>query len=168
MDIYNAVRRKANIDTRLAPQLNDINKWLEKLCEAGWSTLYEPTPGEEIRDRFILTLCSSWQKQLIAEYGDTVCLDSTHNTCCGNNDEKIFLSTILARDHVTGHGVRLAFMLTNQESHYPLEHFLKWLRRACQFTPNMIMIDFSNTEALAIRKSFPNLIIHISYCYWHL
>ncbi|KIJ46977.1 hypothetical protein M422DRAFT_249256 [Sphaerobolus stellatus SS14] len=102
MDIYNA-------------------KWLEKLCEAGWNTLYEPTPGEEIRDGFTLALCSPWQKQLIAEYGDTVCLDSTHNTCRGNNDEKIFLSTILARDRVTGRGVPLAFMLTNRESHYPLD-----------------------------------------------
>ncbi|KIJ33949.1 hypothetical protein M422DRAFT_264088 [Sphaerobolus stellatus SS14] len=73
MDIYNAVRRKVDIDTRLAPQLNEsIEEWLKKLNAVGWSTLYEPTPGEEIRNGFTLALCSPWQQELIPQYGDTI------------------------------------------------------------------------------------------------
>ncbi|KIJ32606.1 hypothetical protein M422DRAFT_265491 [Sphaerobolus stellatus SS14] len=139
MDIYNAVRHKIDIDTRLAPQLNEsIEEWLKKLNEVGWSTLYEPTPGEEIRNGFTLALCSPGNK-----------------------------STVLARNQVTGRDVPLAFMLTNHESHFLLEHFLKWLRK-CQFAPKTIMIDCSDTEALAIRKACPDVVVHILYCYWHL
>ncbi|KIJ44576.1 hypothetical protein M422DRAFT_252194 [Sphaerobolus stellatus SS14] len=64
MDIYNAIRRKADIDTRLAPKLNEsIEEWLKKLNAAGWSTLYKLTPSKKIRDGFTLALTSPWQKE---------------------------------------------------------------------------------------------------------
>ena len=48
MDIYNAIRHKGDIDTRLAPELDgSVALWLEKLCTDGWSMLKEATPGEE-------------------------------------------------------------------------------------------------------------------------
>ncbi|KIJ31011.1 hypothetical protein M422DRAFT_267433 [Sphaerobolus stellatus SS14] len=169
MDMYNAVRRKVDVDTRLAPELGEsIGAWIERLKEDGWSILYDKTPGEEAHGGWTLGLCSPWQKELILEYGDTVCLDSTHSTCRGEAAEKVFLTTVLARDHVTGRGAPRAFMLTNKESHCPLQHFLEWLRMDSQFAPETIMIDCSDTEALAIEKAFPDLVIRILYCYWHL
>ncbi|KIJ43680.1 hypothetical protein M422DRAFT_252920 [Sphaerobolus stellatus SS14] len=141
---------------------------MERLRGTGWSTLYEPTPGEEGCGGYTLAFVSPWQKKLIGEYADTVCLDSTHNTCKGMDKEKVFLNTVLTQDRVTGKGVPLAFMLTNYESHCPLEHFLKWLRQECSFEPESIMIDCSDTKALGINKSFPDRAIMIIYCYWHL
>ncbi|KIJ26744.1 hypothetical protein M422DRAFT_272139 [Sphaerobolus stellatus SS14] len=120
-------------------------------AEQGWLNSFEPTPGEGDRNGFTMAFCSPWQAKLIAEYGDTVCLDSTHNTCRGENKEKIFLNTVLTRDHVTGRGVPLAFMLTNLESHFPFERFLKWLRQECNFEPTTFDRPVS-----------------ILYCYWHL
>ncbi|KIJ28981.1 hypothetical protein M422DRAFT_269680 [Sphaerobolus stellatus SS14] len=169
MDIYNAVRRKAMIDTILAPTIGEsLQLLMERLKDKGWSTLFEPTPGEGDRNGFTLAFCSPWQHKLIAEYGDIVCLDSMHNTCHGENKEKIFLNTVLTRDRVTGRGIPLAFMLTNLESHFPLEHYLKWLRRECNFEPSTLMIDCSDTEALGINKAFSDHPISILYCYWHL
>ncbi|KIJ26048.1 hypothetical protein M422DRAFT_272907 [Sphaerobolus stellatus SS14] len=49
MDIYNAIQRKTDIDTRRASQLSEnIEESVKKLDVAGWTTLYESTPGEEI------------------------------------------------------------------------------------------------------------------------
>jgi hypothetical protein len=62
MDIFNAIRRKAMIDTILAPTLiESIELWMKRLHEKGWSTIYEPTPGEESRNGFTLGFCSPWQ-----------------------------------------------------------------------------------------------------------
>jgi len=66
----------------------------------------------------MLNLFLTIAAQLSAEYGDIVCLDSTHNTCRGKDQEKIFLNTILTRDRVTGKGAPIAFMLTNLESQW--------------------------------------------------
>ncbi|KIJ25140.1 hypothetical protein M422DRAFT_273916 [Sphaerobolus stellatus SS14] len=168
-DIYNATKRKAMATTYLSPDPDEsIRLWMDALRKKGWTVAYEPTPGEESRQGFTIQLCSKWQKSLIPHYGETVCLDSTHNTCKGPLREKMFLSTILARDRVTGKGVPLAWMITNLESHYPLVQFLKWLRTECSFSPRTIMIDCSDTEALAIKLAFSDLIISILFCYWHL
>jgi len=51
---------------------------------------------------------------------------------------------------------------------FPLEHYLKWLRRECRFEPETFMIDCSDTEALGINKAFSDRPICILYCYWHL
>ena len=69
------------------------------------------------------TIPVSWNKKLLAKYSETVCLDSTHNTCKGPSSEKMFLSTILARDRVTGRGVLLAWLITNHESQYVMIFF---------------------------------------------
>jgi hypothetical protein len=37
-----------------------IELWLEKLHQAGWFTLYEPTPGEEVQGGYTLALFSPW------------------------------------------------------------------------------------------------------------
>ncbi|KIJ55574.1 hypothetical protein M422DRAFT_240188 [Sphaerobolus stellatus SS14] len=106
--------------------------------------------------------------KLILQYGDTICLDSTHNNCKGPLCEKMFLSSILGPDRVTGKGVPLAWLITNFESHHPLTQFLKWLRINCGFNPHSVMTDCSDTEALAINLAFPGVSVKILYCYWHL
>jgi hypothetical protein len=48
MDIYNATHRNINSHTFLAPDIEEsIQLWMQKLNKSGWTTLYEPTPGEE-------------------------------------------------------------------------------------------------------------------------
>ncbi|KIJ39643.1 hypothetical protein M422DRAFT_257471 [Sphaerobolus stellatus SS14] len=116
-DIYKAARRKAKHETILAPEIGEnVKLWMEWLRGTGCSTLYEPTPGEEGRGGYTLVFVSPWQKKLIGEYADAMCLDPTHNTCKGMDKEKVFLNTVLTQDWVTGKGVPLAFMLTKYES----------------------------------------------------
>jgi hypothetical protein len=62
MDIFNAIHCKAMIDTILAPTLvESVKLWMKHLQEKGWSTIYEPTPGEESWNGFTLGFCSPWQ-----------------------------------------------------------------------------------------------------------
>ncbi|KIJ34446.1 hypothetical protein M422DRAFT_263401 [Sphaerobolus stellatus SS14] len=188
-DIYNATRRKQREDTFLDDNPDtSIRLWMEILTKKGRSATYKKTPGEEARNGFSIMLCSPWQKeacytfifrmrlliifyffhQLPMKYGDTICLNSTHNTCKGPLREKMFLSSILGQDRITGKGVPLAWLITNLESHHPLTRFLKWLRNNCGCNPHSIMIDCSDTEALAISLAFPGVSVKILYCYWHL
>jgi hypothetical protein len=48
---------------------------------------------------------------------------------------------------------------------YPLKHFLKWLQQETTLYPDTVMIDCSDTEALAIDESFADIKAHILYCY---
>jgi len=65
MDIYNAVRRRAMGETILSPDIGmSVTKWMERLHEKGWSTLYEPTPGEQGRGGYTLAFCSPWQRKV--------------------------------------------------------------------------------------------------------
>ena len=66
-DIYNAVQCKAKGETILSPKLGEsVTKWMERLREAGWSTLYEPTPDEGDRNGYTIAFVSPWQKKVKA------------------------------------------------------------------------------------------------------
>ncbi|KAF8584178.1 hypothetical protein K439DRAFT_1346670, partial [Ramaria rubella] len=93
-----------------------LRLWCQKLMAKGWATEYERKPGEEAREGFPIMLSSPWQQQLLGQCGNMVCLDSMHNTCRGPSGEKIFLTTVLTRDRVTGRGVPLARLLINYKS----------------------------------------------------
>ncbi|KZV78403.1 hypothetical protein EXIGLDRAFT_783879 [Exidia glandulosa HHB12029] len=170
-DVYNALRRRLDAETFLAPEMSESLKlWIHQLSEANWSTIFEslPIPGEPAA--LCLGLVSPWQREMIKKYGDTVCLDSTHNTCVTEDGGKIFLYTLVARDRTTGKGTPLAFMVTDRETHHPLVRFLRWMHEATGFSPRSILIDCSDTEALAIKLAFDDtdVIPVILYCYWHL
>jgi len=65
MDIFNALRRKASVDTILAPDVGDsVAAWIERLRGNGWMALYEATPGEESRNGFTIAFCSPWQQKV--------------------------------------------------------------------------------------------------------
>ncbi|KIJ31797.1 hypothetical protein M422DRAFT_266551 [Sphaerobolus stellatus SS14] len=151
-----AVRRKAKEEMVLALKLGEsVKLWVKRL--------------ETMVDSHSMSRHLAKKIELIAEYGkNIVCLNLTHNMCKGENKEKIFLNTIVTQYCATGKGVPLAFILTNEESHCPLDHFLKWLRKDCDFELETVMIDCSNTEALGINKAFSDRVIKIIYCYWHL
>ncbi|KAF8579579.1 hypothetical protein K439DRAFT_1359286 [Ramaria rubella] len=97
-------------------EVESLRLWCQKLMAKGWAAEYERTPGEEAHEGFAIMLSSPWQQQLLGQFGNMVCLDSMHKTCRGPSDEKIFLTTVLTRDRVTGRGVPLAWLLTNHES----------------------------------------------------
>ena len=112
IDIYNAVCQKVMGETIPAPSVEDsVEIWMECLHEKGRETQYEKTFGKELQDGFTMAFVLpgsirypsgdstfyfqfSHSLQLIAEYSNVVCLDSTHNTC-GNKEEKVFLNTVL-------------------------------------------------------------------------
>ncbi|EJD44975.1 hypothetical protein AURDEDRAFT_47582, partial [Auricularia subglabra TFB-10046 SS5] len=89
-----------------------VNLWMERLKDKGWSTIDESVPVSHSKSALCIGLVSPWQRAMIDKYGDTICLDSTHNTCVAEDGGKVYLYTIVARDRTTGKGTPLGFMLT--------------------------------------------------------
>lgn len=58
-------------------------------------------------------------------------------------------------------------MLTNSDSQYPVEFWLKWLKDDMHFRPRTIMIDNSDTEIAGIRSAYGED-MQVAICHWHL
>jgi len=81
------------------------------------------------------------------------------------------------RNHDTGFGVPVAFLLTKNTDSQILT---RWLKAICEkmkrlfsngdedynYTPRVVITDQGNTEILAIKSAFPTVPIH--YCAWHV
>ena len=137
---------------------------------------------------FLLNVILFCFSQLIAEFGNIICADSTHSTCQGENKVNIFPSTFDTRPcHRKGgstciHTHRLWITLRKQSLNSPgilslpdqhflnflLTHFLLWLGHTANFNPNTLMINCLDKEALDINKAFSDQTVSILYCYWHL
>jgi hypothetical protein len=95
--------------------------------------------------------------------------------------QSCYLYTLVARCRVTGKGKPLAWMITNNESQYPIRYWLQWLRDAHGYQPSKVMIDNSDAEIAAINMAYNltsdsgnneepvfNNTVKIFICHWHL
>lgn len=170
-DFDNLFRRVLNQDGRLHPDLwQSLTMWKEKLEKAGGSVFFDRWTTGSGDTNFQFCFMTKWQKQLISEGigSSIVCLDSTHNTSFTMQwgEGQCPLSTLVAKHTASGQGVPLAFMIASSEEHAPLQKYLSWITKETNFQPKAIMIDCSNTEALAVEKAWPATAIR--YCRWHL
>ena len=58
-------------------------------------------------------------------------------------------------------------MLTNSDSQYPVEFWLKWIKEETRFQPQTIMIDNSNIEMAEIRSAYGES-VQVLIWHWHI
>ncbi|KAI9478922.1 hypothetical protein BDB00DRAFT_186732 [Zychaea mexicana] len=58
-------------------------------------------------------------------------------------------------------------MLTNSDSQYPVEFWLKWLKQDVHYQPRCIMIDNSDTEMAGIWSAYGDD-VQVMICHWHI
>lgn len=146
-----------------------VQLWQDKIRQAGGHTRFADTTsyrnGTQDRPSFV----TQWQRGMMqAGVGASIaCLDSTHDTCFSfnNSEEKVYLYTLFGKHHRSGRCLPLAFLLTSEENHHPVEDWLKWLRETVGYHPRTIVIDCSDTEALALEVGLPGT--RIIYCQYH-
>ena len=171
-DLHNLFRKIKMNNSRMDPDMwRSLKKWADKIEVAGGSVLYKRWTQEDGSKTFIFAIVTKWQRQIILQGTGSamVCLDSTHNTSFTLGDQDPIacpLFTLVAKHHAAGRGVPIAFCIVSHESHEPIQQWLQWMRDSHAFQPQAVMIDCSDTEALAISKVFPH--IPIRYCLWHL
>jgi len=83
-----------------------------------------------------------------------------------DNEVLQYLYTLVARNHETGKGAPLCFMITNSLDSQPITSWLVWLV-SLGFKPRTFMIDNCDTEIAAIRLAFGDQ-IRINICHWHI
>lgn len=138
--MYNAVRRRL---ARIARLDNDghasLRLWKEKLETQGFVVFYEPVSAQASGEAsYVFAFASPWQQrvccplisslmenspvhaQMLKQYSNIACLDSTHNTSFSatGKEEKAFLYTVVLKNLTTGRGIPAAFMLTPSEAQY--------------------------------------------------
>lgn len=87
------------------------------------------------------------------------------------------LFTLVLKNHDTGFGIPVAFLLTKSFEQSILTGWLKALckkmkqlfsqgREDYEYKPRVVITDQGNTEISAIKTAFPGVPIH--YCAWHV
>ncbi|KAE8251485.1 hypothetical protein A4X13_0g3973 [Tilletia indica] len=176
MDVYNELRRQLLSVARKADnRMDSLQKWSEDVNqEGGIAALNLNIPCADSEHTWAAYFMTSWQLDMLLAHGQqsVVSMDSTHNTCFGfEKNEKVWLYSLVVRSTTTGHGIPVAFMLTNGEAAHPIIFWLEALRRhpRVRFQPRHIMIDCSVTEVSAIRNAFPAPSTPIIlFCDWHM
>jgi hypothetical protein len=98
------------------------------------------------------------------EQHQSFCLDATHGI---SSQSMEVLYTLLVKDLLTGKGYPVAYMVTNDRSVGPVNHWLVYLRDNCNFAPTTITIDCSLAEVNATKAAFRNQVV-IHYCAFHV
>lgn len=148
MDVYNVLRKQLIATSQKSPDLDSsLSMWIKSITESG---------GWGYCDGSNIAFATKWQRT--HWNSTTLCLDATHNTC----KDGFLLYSVVVRSKMTGKGVPIAFLLTQDAASAPITDFLNRLA----LKPTHFMIDCSFTEAHAIQNAYPTATI--LYCDWHV
>ncbi|KAF0555924.1 hypothetical protein F8M41_016538 [Gigaspora margarita] len=114
------------------------------------------------KQKFLLGFHTPWQYKMYQKYHELIHIDSTHNT----NSKKYFLFTILIRHPHSGHGVPLAWLISESCNSQTIETWLFMLKNDGWAKPTAVMLDNDDAEINAICSVFPQSKIFL--CWWHL
>ncbi len=114
MRVYNLIYKKiAQESQKDADPVISLRKWGEHLENLGYFVInqeIEISPGT-----FIFGWVSPWQKSILANHQEIVCLDATHDTCVApNSTQKCLLYSIIIKHRESGKGIPAAFLITNR------------------------------------------------------
>ncbi|KAG2216456.1 hypothetical protein INT45_014175 [Circinella minor] len=103
-----------------------------------------------------------WQLELLKK-ARSFCLDAIHHVTIYPNT---VMYTIVLCHEVTGRGVPVAYLVTNDQSEEPVR---KWLMnlKDLGISPTQITVDCSKAEANAISRTW-NRSVAIRLCAWHV
>ncbi|KAH8920027.1 hypothetical protein BT69DRAFT_1223391, partial [Atractiella rhizophila] len=121
-DVYNFVRKRFNaLANKDTDGWESLKKWEAELKAEGWDTLLKECigngdPGQQTQP-FVFCFMDKWQNELLSEFGQTACLDSTHNTAFSieGKGSKVFLYTVVIKHRGAGRGIPASFCITTEE-----------------------------------------------------
>jgi hypothetical protein len=148
MDYYNLIRSNLRAKAYLDSDLHQsLTLWIEKITtNGGWGFLV----AEE--ESWAVGFATKWQKELLAIYGETVCLGSTFGTCFGlSTKDKPQLYSFIVRDELTDKEYPAAFLITNDDT--TVSGWLLSLVGDLGFHPRSIVIDCSDATRSAIEQT---------------
>ncbi len=159
MDIYNIYKKSIyNTFKYHEDEFESVKLWLEKLR----SNNYFIQNIEFLENEFSLSFASPWQLDLLRN-SQFFCMDATHSITM---DKKTVLYTLVIRHNISGKGVPVGYMLTNDHSRTPITRWLNGLKNVGML-PLRITIDCSIPEINSITGVFgPSTTIQL--CLFHV
>ncbi|KAF0542489.1 hypothetical protein F8M41_004589 [Gigaspora margarita] len=153
--VYNVMKKLIHFDKN---ELISLEKWKEKLSNAGGNCLFE----RDTEFEFLFAFQTKDQINLI-EFGRVMCLDSTH----GMNHHGFHLFSIIMRHPITGNGYSVAFLISKFKQSSTLNRWFNFLKDTNEnFSPDIFMVDDAGEEIKAVEESFPDSSVLL--CHFHI
>ncbi len=159
MDIYNIYKKSIYNTFKFDDnEIESAKLWLEKLENKNYFIQHM----EFFENQFSFSMAAPWQIDLIRS-SDYFCMDATHSI---TTDKRTILYTLLIRHQISGKGVPVSYMITNDHSRLPISRWLCGLKNL-GMSPMRITIDCSIPEINAIGGVFgPSTTIQL--CLFHV
>ncbi|KAG2214822.1 hypothetical protein INT45_005259 [Circinella minor] len=163
-DVYNQYYKIMVRQTRMAENdFSSFGLWLVELESKSYHTFLfgQSNPDTQVYN-FGFGFIAPWQLELLKR-ARSFCLDATHHVTIYPNT---VMYTIVLCHKVTGRGVPVAYLVTNDQSEEPVR---KWLMdlKDLGVSPTQITVDCSKAEANAISSTW-NRYVAIRLCAWHV
>ncbi|KAG2210802.1 hypothetical protein INT45_011374 [Circinella minor] len=163
-DIYNQYYKIMVCQTRMAENdFSSVGLWLVELESKSYHTFLfgQSNPDTQVYN-FGFGFITPWQLELLKR-ARSFCLDATHHVTIYPNTG---MYTIVLCHEVTGRGVPVAYLVTNDQSEEPVR---KWLMdlKDLGVSPTQITVDCSKAEANAISRTW-NRSVAIRLYAWHV
>ncbi|GJJ78121.1 hypothetical protein EMPS_10480 [Entomortierella parvispora] len=142
-----------------------IRKWYEKLRDDPdfWAFLYESPHTHDKGERPVaLGFARQWQIEKLHSNPVAIGLDSTHGSM-GNSYE---LFTAVIQDRPSLRAIPVAFLLTSDKSHAPLQAWIQELQKTVG-PIQYITTDDPGMERLTVNKPFDGQ-VKVQLCLWHI
>ncbi len=122
MRVYNLLYKKITRDSQKDADPNEsLRRWAETLANEEYFIVHRNIGVSP--STFIFGWSSPWQKQILANHQDIICLDATHDTCISPiSFEKCLLYTIVIKHKLSGKGIPVAFLVTNKGDRYGIQY----------------------------------------------
>lgn len=150
------------LNGRIQKDKNDgvsVARWLDDL-EARQYSVWRIANDDG--SKYAFGFCSTWQKSELTK-SDSWSMDATHHM---GPDANALLYTIIVRHHLADRGIPVAYLLTNDQSAYPVTEWLTKIA-ALGASPKIITIDCDLGEVKAIQAVWDDN-CRIQYCIWHV
>ena len=163
-DVYNQYYKIMVRQTRMAEHdFSSVGLWLVELESKSYHTfLCGQSNADTQVYNFGFGFVAPWQLELLKR-ARSFCLDATHHVTIYPNT---VMYTIVLCHEVTGRGVPVAYLITNDQSEEPVR---KWLTdlKGLGVSPRQITVDCSKAEANAINRTWAGSVT-IRLCAWHV
>ncbi|KAG2216820.1 hypothetical protein INT45_013892 [Circinella minor] len=167
IDVYNIfVKYRQELCSRHTNDFKSIEKRLTELKQNGYHIWIDTSEGQESQQRlnsndFAFGFVAPWQINYFSQ-ARFVSLDATHDV---SKYKDGVLYTMVIRDSVSGRGVPITYLFTNDLSSRPL---LGWFHSLSSIglNPQRFTIDRSLPEDNAIIQVWPSC--SIQHCIWHV
>ena len=156
--VYNTMKTLAYFDQ---DELRSLEKWQEKLINAGGNCLFER--NNEIDEVDFMFAFQMKDQHELMKFSRVLCLDGTH----GMNHHGYHLFTLIIRHPATGSGYPIAFLISKYKRTLTLKRWLTFLRQEHnEWCPDIFMVDDAGEEIKVVEECFPDSSVLL--CHFHV